>query len=106
MKTTIPHPSDPKVRAEVGWDHAVGWFADIIRGRRKTESYSTVHPGYDRERPLLGLLLFLSVQGFYGEEDLIDALDRVQHEDLTDLPPELRRVVKIVTLVKGTADPP
>lgn len=106
MKATISHPSDPKVRAEVGWDHALGWFADVIRSRGTPKSYSAVEQNYDHERPLLGLLVFLAGHGFYTMEALTDALGRVQHEDADELPPELRRVVEIVTLVKGTADPP
>lgn len=91
-RITIPHPTDPSVHADVGLDHAIGWFADVI-GRGKCRSYSAIDPGFDRQRPLWGLLVFLAEHGFYGVEDLKSALERVQHEAPEELPPELRRVV-------------
>lgn len=67
---------------------------------------SLAHPSdritLDQEQLLRGLRAFLAGVGFYFDEDLNCALKRVHHQDLDELPDELRRVAEIVSGVKRT----
>jgi len=102
-KITIERPTDPKIHAEAGFDHAIHWFGDVIRPGYRS-SYSRIERNYDQERPLWGLLAFLAGEGFYSLDDLTDALTALQDGTVGDESTEVQRVAGIVVQVKHTAD--
>lgn len=65
----------------VGHDSAVSFFATLTRGSHRYE-YGVFADGYDRERPLQGLVHWLVAHGVFNEDDLDEAM--LAYADLGD----------------------
>jgi len=65
----------------VGHDPAAGFFASLRIGRRRYE-YDAFAEGYDRARPIHGLLAWLVVHQVFDDDDLDEAT--LSYADLGD----------------------
>jgi hypothetical protein len=93
-------------RVEYGLDVALGWFGAYIDARgHEQKTYDSLSRGYDHERPLRGLLLWLGdSSGLFREEDLNEALVKLADTPSTRLPRRLRHIGEIVINLKRAAD--
>ena len=88
MKFTVAHPSDPKTRAEYGWDRHIQFFVVVYRGERVIADYDLLTPGYGH---LAGALKIMCSMGFFEDFELALALQQLPHmEEPSDLDSELR----------------
>ena len=72
-----------------------------VRDGTQVHEYDRIHPGYDG---LAGALAYLVAFGFFTEDELHDALDRLVHELPEDMPPKLAEVARVVLNLKQDAD--
>ncbi len=100
----ILHPTDPEIHAEAGHDHAIGWFADVVRPGRRRSSYSAIERNYNHPRPLWGLLAFLVAEKLYSMDNLESALVALQDGTVSDESGEVQRVAGIVAEIKRCGD--
>jgi len=103
VKFWLGRPGDRKARASYGYDPARGFYVDItLNGALST--YDGQSEVYDPERPLQGALSFLIKHGFIFEDDLVLGLDRMQYQQLRELPHHLRRAVCVYLNWKRACD--
>ena len=88
MKFTVAHPSDPKTRAEYGWDRHIQFFVVVYRGEQVIADYDLLTPGYGH---LAGAIKTLVQHEFFEDFELALALQQLPHmEEPSDLDSELR----------------
>lgn len=100
----LPHPTDPKRRARYGWDHAVGFFVEVIEHRRLVAKYDVLNPGYDAGAPLEGAIRVLSREGFFTVDDIGEAIVRGMHELPDEMPAHLAAVAAVIANFRVAAD--
>jgi len=101
MRFHVTHPTDPQVTADYGWDHAIGFFVVIRRGRRIIEDYDCLANGYEH---LNGVLNALIRNDFFDICDVVEAMLGLQHAAPEDLDPGLRFVGEIISNLRSAAD--
>ncbi len=89
-----------------GHDHALGWWGERRTSRGKVlETYDGISRNYNRERPLRGLLLWMSgASGLFTEMDLNETLERLAHEDSSRLPRRLQLVGGILRNARAAGE--
>ena len=97
---------DPQGRAWYGYDvgpSGLGFFvhAALSGGEVRYEGRA---PSYNHERPLDGALRWMAAHGFFAEDDLEEALGRIQHDLIEEMPRRLRRVARVFLSFKRAAD--
>ena len=103
MRFRLRHPSDRQASASYGWEPDLGFFAHVTNSSGE-RTYDALDERYDHARPLDGALRFLAKLGFYSADDLEEALGRLQHQRIEEMPKRLRRVAKVVVNMKRAAD--
>jgi hypothetical protein len=81
--------------AEFGHDAQRGYWAETTYAGNLV-TYDATQEDYDPERPLRGGLLFLGSYGFFGDGPVSDALRWADGHRLLEVPPGLRRVVRVI----------
>ena len=104
MKFSILHPEHENIRAEYGWDHAIGFFVQVFEDAYPTAEYDALQPRYNRARPLNGALAFLVSQTFFSGDELEEALARMSVEEWSEIPEPARRVAQVVLNFRAAAD--
>lgn len=101
MRFDVQHPSDPTVRAEVGLDHAVGFFITTYKGRRVVRQYDALHRGYNG---LPGLLAALVAHGFFTEDDVLLARQELAHRGAGEVEDrDVRRAAEVIENLRAAA---
>lgn len=83
----------------------IQWFGELVDQRgRVVASYGAGTRGYDNEKPLRALLVWLGDKStLFSEADLDEVLELLIHETPQDLPHELRVVGEIVCDLQAAA---
>jgi hypothetical protein len=104
MRFRIELP-DSNQKLAYGWDHALGWFGDVLSDRdRVVSSYNLLEPNYDHARPLWGLLTWLSQQGrAWCAEDLEEALVLLLDRSARELPRRLQILGSVICDLRAAA---
>ncbi len=107
MRFRLDHPHDRRLRAEYGWDAAVGFFVEawFPHDTKPTLSFSALDDeGYDQRRPLRQALEVLAELGFFTLTDLDEAIRSGDELLPEEMPKRLRRVAEVVENFKAGAD--
>lgn len=112
MDFYLRHPRYPDIRALYGFDPERGYWVEVrervVDGvqdpkTREVErdwlrdEYDALSGRYDVARPIRGLLICLSEQGFFPVDDVLETLDIIQAFGVDEVPRRLRRIGKVVT---------
>jgi hypothetical protein len=105
MRFHIRHPQDAEGRAAYGYDgpSGLGFFVHAtLRG--VAVRYDGRAPSYDHDRPLDAALRWMAAQGFYTVDDLEEAIVRLQHDLIEEMPRRYGRIARVVWNFKRAAD--
>ncbi len=112
MKRSFIHPEKSTIKASIGFDRAIGWFAEIRDEGKLVEEYDNL---IAPESTVKGILDLLIKYDFFTKWDLSEALSLIPHLDEDECenpPPEVfendgeRLAATAVLFLKQAADPP
>jgi hypothetical protein len=86
--------------AAIGFDHVLGWFADVMKGGRVEESYGGV-PGRQKGT-LAGALTLLVRHSFFAADDVADAQRLLAHCDPSEIDDEgTRHAAEVLVAIRA-----
>ena len=104
MRMEIAHPTNSQITAVVGWDHLLGFFAEISNRGFRIYQYDNlvVETG---QTSLQGLLNLLVNQGFFTDLETAEAHRMLGYvDDVDDIEePSVRLAAEVIERLKEAA---
>jgi hypothetical protein len=97
----VQHPTDKKLSAVYGFDHALGFFAEVRRGELLVAEYDRLHPPYAEKQGLLDLLVR---NGFFTAAEAQQAHGMSAYMLPDEMEPEFRRAAQVLEDLLRAAD--
>ena len=104
MRMNIDHPSNPRMMAVVGWDHLLGFFAEICHRGCRLYQYDNLVCD-DGPTSLHGVLSLLVNQEFFSNFDVGEAHRALGYvDDIEDIDePAVKTVAEVIERLKEAA---